>query len=185
MLQRTTTLLAMFLATAAVHAQEKEEEGEKSNGVRLGYHMSDLVGEEDFDTRNGYYLGYYRNFIKVPIFSLSAGLEVNSAGATQDDSELRLTYVALPINGRIKLGPFYGDLGVDLALNVGEKWVVDGDEVDIPDGQEAESFDALGHVGVGFKFLFMGIEARYRYAITEAYDGYKNTGLQLGLVGFF
>lgn len=185
MMKHTIAFLSMLLATATVHAQKEDDDTEKSNFIRLGYHMSDLEGDEGFDTRSGYYLGYHRNFIKVPIFSLSAGLEVNTAGGTNDPTELRLTYLALPINGRIKLGPFYGDLGVDLALRVGEKWLVSGNEVDIPDGDEAESFDALGHVGVGFKFLFMAVEARYRYGITEAYDGYRNTGVQLGLVGFF
>ena len=185
MLHRTTTLLAMLLAIASVHAQDKEDDSEKSNGVRLGYHMSDLEGDENLDTRSGYYVGYYRNFIKVPIFSLSAGLEVNSAGATDGDDEQRLTYLALPINGRVKLGPFYFDLGVDAALKVGEKLILGGNEVDIEDDFKAESFDMLGHVGAGFKFLFMGVEARYRYGLTEPYEGYKNTGLELGLVGFF
>ena len=181
---RTLLLLLSFAPMVTAFAQ-KDDDKEKSNGVRLGWHMSNLEGPVDSDVRNGYYIGYYRNWVKVPLFSFSTGLEVNTAGATPDDTELRLTYLTLPVNGRLKLGPVYFDLGIDAALKVSEKWVVDGTEFDIPDGADAESFDVLAHVGAGFKFLFMGVEARYRYGLTEAYDGYRNTGLEVGLITFF
>ena len=183
-----TSLLLASVLTCPVHAQDEGRE-ERSNGLRAGWHMSDLVGDEDYDPRNGYYFGYYRNWIKLPLVSLSSGLEVNTAGAEADslDAEFRLTYITLPINGRLKLGPVYFDLGVDAAVKVNEKFLISGEEFEIPEENEGETFDVLAHVGVGFKFLFLGVEARYRHALTEVYtkDGYRNTGLEVGLITFF
>lgn len=181
---RILTTLVSFLLAAALHAQDDAQD-EKSNGLRAGWHMSDFDGEEDADTRNGYYFGYYRNWFKVPLVSVSSGLELNTAGAVQEGSEFRLLYLTLPINGRLKLGPVYFDLGVDAALKVNEKWMFNGEELDIPSESKGESFDVLGHAGAGFKFLFLGVEVRYRHALTEVYEDYRNTGLEVGLITFF
>ncbi len=184
---RITALCVSLLLAGVLLAQD--DDTEKSNGIRGGFHMSDLVGEDDLDTRSGFYFGYYRNWFKIPLLSVSGGLEVNTAGAKADDvdSEFRLTYLTLPINGRLKLGPFYADLGIDAAVKVNEKFLIGGEEFEIIDENEGETFDVLAHVGAGFKFLFLGVEARYRYALTEVYanNGYRNTGLQVGLITFF
>lgn len=77
------------------------------------------------------------------------------------------------------------DFGLDAALKSGEKTLVDGTEVQLPDVAKVEQLDILVHGGAGFKFLFLSVEARYRYGLTEVYEGNHNAGLQLGLSTFF
>ena len=182
-------LLTLFLLShATLHAQDdkkKDKEKDDWNGIRFGYHLSNFEGEQSADSRSGFYGGYYRNFIKVPLYSLSTGLEYNTAGASIGDYELRLGYLTLPVNNRLKFGPVYADLGVALAMKLGEKALLDGEEVEIDEKAEAERFDVLAHIGAGFKFLKIGAELRYRYGLTEVFDGYRNTGLEIGLCTFF
>lgn len=166
-------------------AQEKDDD-DGWNGIRAGYHSSNVDGDwGEADARTGFYAGYYRNLIKVPLYRLSTGLEFHTAGASSSLSEVRLGYVSLPINNRLKLGPVYLDLGIDPALKVGETNLVNGTELDVPDDAKAERFDLLAHAGAGFKFLFLGVEVRYRRGLTEVYEGTYNTGLELGLSTFF
>lgn len=75
---------------------------------------------------------------------------------------------------------------VDRAMNVNEKFLVGGEEFDIVDENKGETFDVLEHVGAGSKFPLRGVQARYRHALSEvqANNGYRNTGLQLGLITF-
>lgn len=77
------------------------------------------------------------------------------------------------------------DIGLDAALKSGEKTLADGTEVPLPDDANAEQVDILVHGGAGLKFLFLCVEARYRYGLTEVYEGNHNAGLQLGLSTFF
>lgn len=179
-----------FVTFKASAQKEGEEEEDGFNGVRAGWYMSDIAGDVDeTDARHGFYGGYYRNVIKIPLYRLSTGLEYHTAGASSalgsSTTELRLSYLSLPINNRLKLGPVYVDLGIDPALRLGEKWLVDGTEVDVPEGQEAERFDLLVHGCVGFKFLFLGVEARYRRGLLNVYDNAQNSGLEVGLCAFF
>jgi hypothetical protein len=187
-----TLLATSLLASCTLAAQDTEKDKEKNkdddrwNGLRAGYHLSNFEGDKgSTSSRNGYYGGYYRNLIKVPLFSLSTGLEFNTAGSASGDDERRLSYLSLPINNRFKFGPVYIDLGLDAALKMGEKTLVDGVEVELPDEAKAEALDLLVHGGAGFKFLFLSVEARYRYGLTEVYEGTRNAGLQLGLSTFF
>jgi hypothetical protein len=179
-----TSLLASF--TLAAQDSDKDKHDDRWNGLRAGYHLSNFEGTNGSTSdRSGYYAGYYRNFIKVPLYSLSTGLEFHTAGSVSDANELRLSYLSLPINNRFKFGPVYVDLGLDAALKVGEKALVNGTEVDLPKDAKARSFDLLVHGGAGFKILFLSVEARYRYGLTEVYDCTHNAGLELGLSTFF
>ena len=185
MMIRCTFLAIALLGSTFLFAQGSDDDREIANGLRAGYHLSTLTGDEDLGDRSGYYAGYYRNLIKVPLYSLSTGLEFNTAGAEKDGFEQRLSYVGVPINNRLKLGMLYFDLGLDVAFKVGEKTLVNGTEVDPGEDNEAETLDVLAHAGAGIKFLFLGAEVRYRYGLTEAYEGYRNTGLEIGLTTFF
>jgi hypothetical protein len=191
MRHRPTLLLAALLIACSAQAQkDKDDEREGLNGLRAGYYSSNLDGEwGEADARTGFYGGYYRNLIKIPIYRLSTGLEYHTSGATASafdvENEVRLSYLSLAINNRFKFGPVYGDIGLDPALLLGEKNLVNGSEVDIPSDQDAATFDMLLHVGAGFKFLFLGVEARYRYGLVDVYEGTRNTGLELGLSAFF
>ena len=191
MRHRSFLLLSTLLLAFTVQAQkDKDDEREGFNGLRGGYYSSNLDGDQgDTDARSGFYAGYYRNLIKIPLYRLSSGLEYHTSGATANalgvENEARLSYLSLAINNRFKIGPVYGDIGLDPALLLSEKSLVNGSEVDIANDQDAANFDVLLHVGAGFKFLFLGVEARYRYGLLEVYEDTRNTGLELGLSVFF
>lgn len=189
-LRSALLLTALLLACFAQAQKNDDDDREGFNGLRAGYYSSNLEGDwGDADARTGFYGGYYRNLIKVPLYRLSTGLEYHTSGATASaagvESEPRLSYLSLAINNRFKIGPVYGDIGLDPALLLGEKALVNGTEVDIPSDQDAANFDVLVHVGAGFKFLFLGVEARYRYGLLDVYEGTRNTGLEVGLSAFF
>ena len=76
----TSTLIGLLLVSV-LSAQDDDAREEKSNGLRAGWHYSDLDGDIEADPRHGYYFGYYRNWVKVPLFTFSTGLEGNTAGA--------------------------------------------------------------------------------------------------------
>ncbi len=184
-----SALLALCTFTAT--AQKDDDDGKDGfNGLRAGLYSSNLDGDwGEADARTGFYAGYYRNLIKIPIYRLSTGLEYHTGGAAttvgSTENEARLSYLSLAINNRFKIGPVYGDIGVDPALRLSEKALVNGAEVDIPSDQDAAAFDMLVHVGAGFKFLFLGVEARYRYGLVDVYEGTRNKGLEVGLSAFF
>ncbi|MBL8002296.1 MAG: outer membrane beta-barrel protein [Flavobacteriales bacterium] len=182
------TMLALCTFTA--QAQKDDDDREGFNGLRAGWHYSDLESDDaESDARSGFYAGYYRNLIKIPLYRLSTGMEYTTAGGTSTTagitSEARLAYISLAINNRFKIGPVYGDIGIDPGLRVGEKVLVNGTEVDLPDDAQAERFDMPVHIGAGFKVLFLSLELRYRYSVTEVYENTRNTGLQVGLSAFF
>lgn len=193
MFRRTPCLLAALLALSTFTARaQKDDDDDKEgfNGLRGGYYSSDLDGDwGSADPRTGFYAGYYRNLIKIPLYRLSTGLEFHTSGATASngvvENEVRLSYLSFAINNRFKIGPVYGDVGVDPALRVSEKSLVNGTEVDVPDESASEAVDVLLHAGLGFKFLFLGVELRYRYGLLDVYESTRNTGVELGLNVFF
>jgi len=185
-------LSTMLLACHTLRAQQEpekkkiEETDDEWNGIRLGCHMARLSGEEEGDARIGFYEGYYRNLLNVPLYSLSLGLEYHTAGGEIGAYEQRLNYISLPLNNRFKLGPAYADLGVEMAILVIEKWRQDHSEIDIPDGYEAERTDLLLHAGVGCRVVAnLSVMVRYRMGLMDVYEGYRNIGWEFGVCSHF
>ena len=184
MLKNTLTgLIALLVPVTTLLAQE-DKEHHHNNYFRGGFQMTDWVGEESYDTRSGFYGGYNHTIVKAPLLGLSLGAEFNTGGARIDDLDLEVatSYVGVPVNARLKLGPVYVDAGLDAAFLISDKVTLAGNELE--GDSDLETFDLLGHAGVGVKFLFLGLEARYRYGFTEVTEGYRNMGLQIGAVLF-
>lgn len=146
--------------------------------------MTDLVGDVAYDVRPGFYAGYNHTIVKAPLIGVSIGAEYNTGGARIDDLDLEIAtgYIGVPVNGRLKLGPAYLDAGLDPSFLISDKTTIDGNELE--GDNDLETFDLMGHVGVGVKIMFLGLEARYRYGFTEVTEGYRNTGFQIGAVLF-
>lgn len=174
--------LAFVLSTATSFSQDDKKEHQNRNYLRGGYHISDLVGDENYDTRAGFYAGYHHTLVKAPLLGVSLGLEYNTAGGSREQFEWKGGYLGIPANARLKLGPAYLDGGLTVAYLVTDKAYINGTEFDLPD--DPEKFDVLAHAGAGFKILFLALEVRYRYGFLEVVDDYRNTGLQLGVSVF-
>jgi hypothetical protein len=168
--------LLFALGTTTSFAQDERDQHQNRNYLRGGYHISDLAGDENYDTRAGFYAGYHHTVVKAPLLGLSLGLEYNTAGASREQFEWKGGYLGIPANARLKLGPTYLDGGLSVAYLVTDKAFINGNE--------AEKFDVLAHAGAGFKVLFISFEVRYRYGFLEVVDNYRNTGLQLGMSVF-
>ncbi len=173
--------VALVFMVAQASAQD-EKDHHNRNYLRGGYLLSDLVGDDAFDTRSGFYAGYHHTLIKAPLIGFSLGLEYNQAGANKEQFGWQGGYLGVPANARLKLGPVYLDGGLGISYLLSDKTTVNGQV--LSSGEAAENWDVLVHGGVGVKLFFLGIETRYRYGLTEVFEGQQNTGLQFGLVHF-
>lgn len=154
-------------------------------GVRAGYHQAKMTTDlGDFDALGGVYLGVMKDFDIIPFVKLNVGLEYFTNGFEISDLKIsnKLNTLSIPVLAKVKLGPIYamGGLGANIVL--GQTYEVDGEEIDVPAGLEAASFDLPVIAGVGFKILMVGIEARYHYGTIQPFDGANNSYLQLGAI---
>lgn len=179
---RSVLPLLFVLLPVTLLAQDEKDQHQNRNYLRGGYHISDLVGDENYDTRAGFYAGYHHTVVKAPLLGVSLGLEYNTAGGSRDQFEWKGGYLGIPANARLKLGPAYLDGGLTAAYLVSDKAYFSGNEFDLPD--DPEKFDLLAHAGAGFKVLFLSLEVRYRYGFLEVVEDYRNSGLQLGVSVF-
>lgn len=180
------SMLLFLVALPLVAAAQRSTDHHHRNYIRGGYHYSDLPGDADLDPLSGFYAGYHHTLLKVPLVGISLGAEYNTAGARQDTPlgalEYKLGYFGLPVNGRLKLGLFYLDAGLTPAFTVSERVQLGGQ--DVGGAPEAENFDLVVHAGGGVKIAMLAVEARYRYGLTDVYDGVRNSGLQLGVAWY-
>ncbi|TRX70845.1 outer membrane beta-barrel protein [Carboxylicivirga sp. M1479] len=170
------------------------KDGPDGKGIRAGWQSSFIAidGVELSDESNGFYVGFFKsNNIGVSILKLDTGLEyyqvkgekTYSLFNTQFKSELKLHYVNIPIALRVKLGPIYGLGGLSGALKVGGDYKIDGQEVDL----DVSTFDAGAHLGLGVKFLMLGVEAKYNWGLVDVIEDTdsKTEYFQIGAVLFF
>ena len=175
-------LLGLWMSPIWCNAQDDKNDRPHLVGLRGGIDLSALMGGDDgLDVRSGYYGGLYFNLIKLPVYRLSLGLEYQTAGIADGQTEQRLSYLNLPLNNRIRLGPIYFDGGADLGYKLNETWIEDGVSVDIPSDAKAQPWNVMWHLGGGIKLLFLGIEVRYQNGANEVYPALHNAHLQVGL----
>jgi hypothetical protein len=163
---------------------DDEEEDKRPNGVRFGYQWANLVndGKDAADNLDAFYFGFARQVKITPLFRFETGLEYMMNGAKQtENSKLQMGYLALPLQMKVKLGPFIGQAGLNANFKVYQKLTIAGNDVIINDDNRAAFFDLAANVGVGFQFLFLTAEARYYWGLLEVKNEWFNRYAQLGL----
>lgn len=183
--------LVLFVVSFASNAQEekKDKDGPKRNyGVGAGVNFGTIN-----ESKTGGITSFYGSFIVnqklVPFFKLQTGLTYLRTGAileVDDDAELTLDYLQVPLLLRVKLGPVFLLTGVTGALRVGQSY--DGD-LDLK-GDDFKGHDFTSQLGAGFKFANFTIEGRYNWGKTNILkdsDGvdYHNRYFQLGATMMF
>lgn len=179
-----TKFLALAFIISIISADCFAGGDDKIGGIRAGYHSANVYidgSKVDADPLNSFYVGYYKNNRIVPVLNWGFGLEYFQNGyKVNDDNKLKLGYLSVPLNLKLKLGPVVALGGVAPSVKITDKYTFLG--TTNPDGYDkAKSFDAPLFVGGGFEFLMFTIEARYHWGTVDLYDsGERNRYLQIG-----
>jgi hypothetical protein len=175
----------VLLLPASVFAGSDDDDKQFYKGIRLGYQNSNF-SESEWDDLNSFYVGVFgaKKFGAGKLLSLYTGLEYYQTGSVEnDDNKIVLSYLSLPINLRLKLGPVYAFGGFNPSFKIGETAKASG--IDISDNLDAEVFDVGGQVGVGVKFLFLGLELKYNQGLIDVFEDNTTHHLQAGLCVYF
>ncbi|MBS2210474.1 PorT family protein [Carboxylicivirga mesophila] len=181
-------ILIIFLAIGmlSLGSNVKAEEGPDGRGIRAGYQNSffKIDGDEAFDDPyNNFYVGYFNSSNIVPMLKWDSGIEYFQVGGKTGDAELKLHYLSVPLSLKLKIGPVYALGGVNGAVKLGGSSDFAEFGADVGD---FSTLDAGAHLGVGFKFLMLGVEARYTWGLVNQTEAdLKSEYLQLGAVLFF
>jgi len=179
-------MICMAVCLLSISPKAQADEGPDGRGIRAGYQNSffKIDGDKAFnDPYNNFYIGFFRSNNIVPLLKLNSGIEYFQVGGKTGDAELKLHYLSIPLSLRLKLGPVYGLGGLNGAFKIGG--TSDFDELDAA-VSDFSVFDAGAHLGVGFKFLMIGVEARYNWGLINQTDNdLKSEYLQVGAVLFF
>ncbi len=175
--------LLLFLFSLNISAQNKY-------GIRAGFQAGNLyhsgkLYEKGLKT---FYVGVFKEVKIVPLVKFDMGIDFNQNGSINDSMSIKLSYISIPLNVKVKLGPIYGLVGAAPSFKVAEKWEFSSLNID-PDKYKSNLFDLPVFVGFGFKVAIISIEARYYVGTLNVNDNklsglqdYKNQYLQLGLV---
>lgn len=172
-------LATICLRPSILFGQDEEEKLYK--GIRFGYQNSNL-SESSFKELSSFYAGIFGGHALGGghFLSIYTGLEYYQTGTKEnDDNEIVLSYLSLPINLRGKLGPVYAFLGVNPSLKVHEKVKILG--ADVSDATSISAFDMGSQFGLGARIAFIGIEVKYNLGFIDIWDGNKTSHLQAGL----
>lgn len=149
-------------------------------GIRAGYQMSDTYYPSGgaTGTLDGFYLGAYKNNKIMPMLHWTFGLEYFQNGFHVDSDTKRTVHtLSIPVNVKVKLGPFFALAGSGLNMDLSDKTEISGVDVD----SDVNFLDIPLTVGFGFKILILSIEGRYSWGMlnVDSNDG-KNRYFQIG-----
>ncbi len=135
---------------------------EKNFGIRGGYQTSYLTqdGDKIGSSKSGFYVGAYKDTKVFPFLHFNTGVEYSQLGASNlDNGDYKLNYVGVPLALKVKVGPLYAIGGSGFNVKVSENGT--------PFDDKAKWFDIPAYVGAGFNILFVAVEARQTWVLTD------------------
>ena len=143
-------------------------------------------GENLFpDNRTGFFVGYFREEKIVPLLRFTAGLEYFENGSKRDDdNNVRISYLSLPLSLKVKLGPVHAYGGGSALLRVGLTEKLNGVEAENANSR-FRRMDGAAFIGAGAKILFVGLDVRYHWGLANVFENYSNRYLQIGANVYF
>jgi hypothetical protein len=183
-MKKALLIFAMLsVANFSFAGDDDDDDKKRPNGFRVGYQSSTLEKSSDKSASSlgGFYVGYVRKIGIIPMLRLETGLEYMTAGAKNDNSQMNLNYLVVPIQGVGKIGPVFALVGLNAAFKVSQSLEVNGNKIDIPDDSKAKTFDFMIDAGAGYSLLFLSLEARYYWGLSSVENGYQNWLVQVGL----
>lgn len=181
-LSTITLILVLLLSAIQSYA------GDKKVGIRGGYQVGNLYinGDAMHGNFNTFYVGLFKEVKIIPLLKFGSGLDYYQNGTYKDsDNKINLHYLSVPLYLKVKIGPVFALAGAAANFKVGEKWTFAGNTFT---SYKSKTFDLPVFGGVGVKFAFLTIEARYYYGTMtindnslSATNGAHNQFLQIGL----
>ncbi len=186
---RSIFLLTFFSFSILLSAQSSSDDSRTFHkGIRAGWQYANMYrsGNTDFNNLNAFYVGIFSEGKVAPLLRVGSSLEYFQNGFNADNETFKMHTISLPFYLKLKLGPLFGTAGFAANFKVADN------REDFPGGEQTTDkitdtkfFDLPLSVGVGAKFLFLQIEAKYNWGLFQAATingyGYKNQYLQLGM----
>ncbi|RLD67144.1 MAG: hypothetical protein DRI84_03270 [Bacteroidetes bacterium] len=160
-------------------------------GIRAGYQASNLYNGSTslYGVKHAFYVGVFKDVKMLPFLHFGMGLDYFQNGSYEDASNnISLHYLSVPLNLKLKLGPFFVLAGAAPSIKISESWTDSGTKFKPSSDLKSNSFDLPVFAGIGFKVAIVSFEARYYYGTIDVnnntlsgFDGYNNQYLQLGM----
>ncbi|HEY4651611.1 MAG TPA: porin family protein [Pontibacter sp.] len=161
---RKLLFLFAFVLVATFSAQ-----AQVGIGLRVGANYSGLRGDDAGDPERifGAHAGLTANF---PIsadnfFAIQPALLFSMKGAKNNNTDLRIYYIDVPVLARINAAPLYFEFGPQLSVNVGDNVDVDGSN----DGYRRAGLGYAAGLGIGTP-MGVSLGVRYNGDISKVYD---------------
>lgn len=170
MIKRFIGVVALILTVLSANAEDK------NIGLRMGYQNSvmSIDGNKIGSSGNSFYVNAYKDTKLLPFLFFHSGLQYSQSEASIENHDYKINYLGAPVAVKAKFGPVYalGGAAFNVKLNENNR---------PEDFSSAKWFDTNAFVGGGFKVLFMTIDARYHWGLTDINNGIKNNSFQVGL----
>jgi len=167
-------------------------------GIRVGWQQSNF-SNSDWGDLSSFYAGFFgvKKIGLGKLLSFYSGLEFYQIGSQKDnDNKFVISYISVPINLRVKVGPVYGFGGFNPSFKVMDEIIVggvDASEIILSNGNSipfgVNAFDIGGQVGIGAKFLFLGVEVKSNQGFLDVFrdvtESTTSHHLQVGACVYF
>ena len=180
------TLFTLFIAIMLSIPSSLLAQDTKLGGIRAGWQNSGLFDngnlDENVDPLNAFYVGLFRENKIIPLLAFGTGLEYHQVGVkdkTLDDTDIKLHYLAIPLDLRVKLGPVFAAAGFSANFRVADKVRLLGE--DITDSElvpKSEFFDIPFYLGAGVDILIFRVEARYHWGMLDVFKATTDNNAQ-------
>ena len=170
-------ILFTVFAVCLVFAASAQFKG----GLKAGANLANLGGDvSGTDMLFSFHVGAYGQFGLSDALSLQPEVLYYGAGAKDDVSEFKLSYVAIPVMFKYALGESFN---IQAGPQVGLLMKAEYAGVDLKDGLKGTDFGL--NVGAGVTFGKLSVDARYSMGLSNINDGgngeIKNNVIQVSL----
>lgn len=171
------TVVAFFLLLAfsnSIYAGLGDKKG-----FRAGLNVSWLRGNGG-KIGSGLSTPYFGAFMYeklAPLVRIGSGLEYFQMG--YDSPRYVIHYAEMPLNVRVDAGPMIITAGSGFRLKLWDRMEYNGVMGSV-DASFDQWYDVPARLGIGYKFLIVGMELRYNIGLVDLGYGYYNHNLQFG-----
>jgi hypothetical protein len=168
-------LLTVF-AACLVFAASAQFKG----GIKAGANLANIGGDDagDTDMLFAFHVGVYGQFALSDALTLQPELLYYGAGAKSGDSELKITYISIPVMFKYNLGETFN---IQAGPQIG--FLAGTDPSELKDSLKGTDFGL--NLGLGASFGKFSVDGRYSIGlagIVDADDGdVKNNVIQISL----
>lgn len=166
-------LLLAVLTTVTAQAQMQSP----SFGIRAGANYSGFSGDnaDNLDRMFSFHAGLTSQFYLTTdnFFAIQPELLFTKKGAESDDNSLKykISYLEVPVLGRVNAGPLYFEGGPQVSFRVGGD--IESNSVNIDDDLDQFKRTSFGYAaGVGLTATTLGLNIGVRYSgdISKLYE---------------